>query len=187
MSISYALGALLLSTGVAVSSFVLAQRQLLAETEEVATDQMFRNARDLRRDLQLEAAAAEIPVILEGLVRTNNAQVLLLLKDSEPRSLSGLEVEDIPVDLRAEVIPGRAAKKRFQTAEGAQFASGVFIGEIGAEYYEILPLTETEGTLATLRRILIGASATATILGAGLGYYLARRILQPVTNAAQAA
>ena len=176
-----------MSTGVAVSTFVLAQRQLLAETEELAIDQMFRNARDLRRDLALEVGAAEIPVILEGLVRTNNAQVLLLIKDSPPRSLSGLELEDIPVDLRAEVIPGRAAKKRFQTAEGGQFASGVFISDINAEYYEILPLTETEGTLATLRRILIGAGATATILGAGLGYYFARRILQPITNAAEAA
>ncbi len=187
VSLSYALGALLLSTGVAVSTFVLAQRQLLAETEEVAIDQMFRNARDLRRDLLFEAAAAEIPVFLEGLVRTNNAQVLLLPRGGEPRSLSGLEIEDIPVDLRAQVIPGQAAKKHFQTNEGGQFASGVFISQIDAEYYEILPMTEFEGTLATLRRILIGASATATILGAGLGYYLARRILQPVTNAAEAA
>ncbi|NNE95490.1 MAG: HAMP domain-containing histidine kinase [Acidimicrobiales bacterium] len=185
VSLSYALGALLLSTGVAVSSFVLAQAQLLAETEGLAVAQMFNNAADLRRDLQLESA--EIPDILEGLPRTNNAEVLLLPADGEPRSLSGLVINDIPTDLRALVVQGRAASKRSQTESGGQFAAGVRIAEINAEYYEILSLTDTEATLATLRRILIGASVTATILGAGLGYYFARRLLLPVTNAAQAA
>ncbi len=169
----------------AVSSFVLAQRQLLAETEELAVAQMFNNAADLRRDLQLQSAA--IPDILEGLPRTNNAEVLLLPADGEPRSLSGLVVGDIPIDLRALVVRGQAASKRFQSEEGGQFAVGVRIAEINADYYEILSLTDTEATLATLRRILIGASATATILGAGLGYYFARRLLLPITNAALAA
>lgn len=182
---SYALGALLLSTGVAVSSFVLAQRQLLAETEGLAVAQMFNNAADLRRDLQLESA--EVPDILEGLPRTNNAEVLLVPGDGEPRSLSGLVVTDIPTDLRALVVQGQAASKRFQTEDGGKFAVGVRIAGINADYYEILSLTDTEATLATLRRILIGVSVTATILGAGLGYYFARRLLLPITNAAQAA
>jgi signal transduction histidine kinase len=183
--LSYALGALLLSSGVAVSSFVLAQRQLLAETEGLAVAQMFNNAADLRRDLQLQSA--EIPDILEGLPRTNNAEVLLLPADGEPRSLSGLVVSDIPTDLRALVVRGQAASKRFQTEDGGQFAVGVRIAEINADYYEILSLTDTESTLATLRRILIGVGVTATILGAGLGYYFARRLLLPITNAALAA
>ncbi len=196
VSLSYALGALLLSTGVAVSSFVLAQRQLLAETEELAVAQMFNNAADLRRDLQQVQLGVvdddgepvdNISPILEALPRTNNARVLLLLSDNEPRSLSGLIPVDIPTDLRELVVRGQAGSKRFQTAEGAQFAAGVRIAELDAEYYEVLPLTSTEATLATLRRILIGASAVATILGAGLGYYFARRILQPVTSAAEAA
>ncbi len=169
----------------AVSSFVLAQRQLVAETEDLATAQMFTNAANLNR--ALDVVGSDIPALLEGLRRPNNAKVLLLLGDGEPRSLSGLVIEDIPDDLRVLVRSGNAASKRFRTNEGAQFVTGVRIERTGAEYYEILPLTETEGTLATLRRILIGASATATILGAGLGYYFARRILQPVASAAQAA
>ncbi|MFW2382110.1 MAG: sensor histidine kinase, partial [Acidimicrobiales bacterium] len=168
-----------------MSSFVLAQRQLLAETEGLAVAQMFNNAADLRRDLQLESA--EVPDILEGLPRTNNAEVLLVPGDGEPRSLSGLVVTDIPTDLRALVVQGQAASKRFQTADGGKFAAGVRISGIDADYYEILSLTDTEATLATLRRILIGVSVTATILAAGLGYYFARRLLQPITNAAQAA
>ncbi len=178
----------------AVSTFVLAQRQLLGETEGLAVGQMFKNAADLKRDLQLQPDAdsdgvgePDVTRILEGLPRPNNARVLLLLADNEPRSLSGLVARDIPTDLRELVVRGQAGSKRFRTAEGAQFAAGVRIAEIDAEYYEVLPLSATAATLATLRRILIGASAVATILGAGLGYYFARRILQPVTSAAEAA
>ncbi|NNF55215.1 MAG: HAMP domain-containing histidine kinase [Acidimicrobiales bacterium] len=195
VSLSYALGALLLSTGMAVSTFVLAQQRLLADTENLAVSQMFNNAERLRNGLQnlpdsttVDAEAVDpVSNILEELPRANNARVLLILADNQPRSLSGLVEQNIPTDLRQLIIRGEAASKRFETPDGAQFASGVRIAEINADYYEILPLTATEATLATLRRILIGASAVATILGAGMGYYFARRILQPITRAAEAA
>ncbi len=199
VSLSYALGALLLSTGVAVSTYVLAQQQLLADTESLAVSQMFNNAERVRNGLQnlqldeidssADGSDAVDPTsnILEELPRANNARVLLVLQDNLPRSLSGLVEQNIPTDLRELVIRGEAGQKRFETPDGAQFVSGVRIADISADYYEILPLTATESTLATLRGILIGASAVATILGAGLGYYFARRILQPITKAAEAA
>ncbi len=177
----------------AISTFVLAQQRLLADTESLAVSQMFNNAERVRNGLQnietvgTSAEPVDVSNILEELPRANNARVLLLLADNQPRSLSGLVEQNIPIDMRELIIRGEAGSKRFETPEGSQFVSGVRIADHNADYYEILPLTATEATLATLRRILIGASAVATILGAGLGYYFARRILQPITKAAEAA
>ncbi len=52
LTLIYVLGALLLTSTVAASSFVLTQRRLLSETERTAESQFYRNVKDLRRSLQ---------------------------------------------------------------------------------------------------------------------------------------
>ncbi len=66
LTLIYALGALLLTSTVAASSFVLTQRRLLSETERNAESQFYRNVKDLRRSLQaLPFIPANLPSSVE--------------------------------------------------------------------------------------------------------------------------
>ncbi len=201
----YALGALLLSSTVAVATFALVQRQLISDLEEQAQLQAFRNTRRLGPNLQrlqenpdppepLEEGAEVIDrfvsLILDTSVifRPNGALVLIIPSDGQARSLSGLEARDIPADLQRFVVDDQVAEKRFNDGDGNPlYGIGLRFPDLDIEYYEIVPMTAVANTLSSLRVILIGVSLGASLLGALLGYYSARRALQPLSQVGLAA
>ncbi len=287
VTLIYALGALLLSSTVAASSFLLTQRRLLSETEITAKSQFYRNTRDLRRGLQVaeipderddvfaieaensttptttpstttppttarifrtippsqpvdvpgidnqvapppptvpnsrpvtsrlgdnfgsvpaplgENPVIDVPptpqdpisIILNGLLRPNGAAALLVLPPEEgidlaarPFSLSGLQPTAIPADLRALVESGSVASRRFNSTGGEpQLAIGITVPEYDADYYELVPLSDLQGTLNSLRNILFGVAIAASVGGATLGYYSAYRAVQPLNRVSAAA
>ncbi len=289
VTLIYALGALLLSSTVAASSFLLAQRRLLQETELTAKSQFLRNTRDLRRGLQvavipddqesviqgvdLEDAIDALPptttttttvrifpttqpspvlttvslpsnlpeadrfppsstlpgatdpgvgfggsfgtatttveappenpplpqdpisVILNGLLRPNGARPLLVLPPTDDQTVGtrvfspfGLQQSDIPTDLQALTEAGFPSSRRFNDPSGEpRLAFGIEIPEYGAEYYELVPLGDLQGTLNSLRNILFGVALVASAGGALLGYYSVYRAVQPLNRVSAAA
>lgn len=201
----YALGALLLSSTVAVTTFALVQRQLISDLEEGAQLQAFRNTRRLGPNLQRLQENPEQPEPIEEgaevvdpfraliedtsvIFRPNGAGVLIIPSDGQARSLSGLEVRDIPADLQRFVVDDQVAQKRFYgTDDNPLYGIGLRFPELDIEYYEIVPMTDVVNTLSSLRAILIGVSLGASLLGALLGYYSARRALQPLSQVGLAA
>lgn len=201
----YALGALLLSSTVAVATFALVQRQLIVDLEEQAQLQAFRNTRRLGPNLQRLQENPEPPEPLEEgaevvdrfvslildtsvIFRPNGALVLIIPSDGQARSLSGLEARDIPADLQRFVVDDQVAEKRFNDSDGNPlYGIGLRFPDLDIEYYEIVPMTEVANTLSSLRVILIGVSLGASLLGALLGYYSARRALQPLSQVGLAA
>ena len=201
----YALGALLVATTVAFAGFAIVQRVLIDDFEETARAQLYRNARSVRRDLQnqpveaIDAALAapqagqtddttglDLGALLGDLLKPNGAQELLVLQD-QPRSSLGLELREIPDDLEALVKKAGAGQQRVLTGDQVALASGVFIAQLEAEYYEVASLQTLEDTLTQLRLTLVGVALLASVAGAALGYYSARRVLQPVVGVANAA
>ena len=203
----YALGALLISTTVAVAGFALVQRVLLEDFEEAARAQLYFNANRIRSTLQnqsreaieaslaLPSEAAEEEVgaldlggILDSLIKPNGAFDLLVLLD-EPRSSQGVELRAIPASLEEIVKQGRAGQQRAEIDGAPRLVSGVYIAQLNAEYYEVAGLETLQSTLNRLRLTLVGVALAAGAAGAALGYYSTRRALQPVvrvSNAAQA-
>lgn len=198
----YALGALLLTSIAAVSTFALAQRRLLTEFEERAQAQAIRNAVDLGPSLQFIIENPEEPetnedgtepanpirTLLESTFRPNQAGVLVIPPDQQARSLAGLEIRDIPADLNELVINDQPAGRRYIDSNGEpQYAVGLRFPDLDIEYYEVAPLADLADTLSSLRIILVGVTIGSTLLGAVLGYYSARRALQPLTQVSMAA
>lgn len=62
----YALGALLLTAAVALTTFTLVRARLLTEAQDAAREQVFRNAVDLRRRLQSIPDPSNDPFLLTG-------------------------------------------------------------------------------------------------------------------------
>lgn len=202
----YALGALLVSSTVAFAGFALVQRELLNDFEATARAQLYRNAREVRRSLQNQpegaiAAALEAPVegvevdpsaldldvLLADLLTPNGARELLVLQ-GQPRSSRGLQSRDIPDSLE-EIVKREngAGQRRAMIGEIPRFAIGVYIASLDAEYYEVSSLEPLQSTLNRLRNTLVGVALGAGLAGAALGYYSARRALQPIVRVSRAA
>lgn len=204
----YALGALLVSSTVAVVGFALVQRELLLDAEDTAIAQMENNARDIRTALQNQTAEAiedalaeqdevdeedeaEAPGLnFENVLTTrfnrNNARELLIIQD-QARSSFGLQERDLPADVLALVNDGGAAQKRRLVSGQPQLTVGVYIAQLDASYFEVSSLQPLQDTLASLRNTLIAVALGAGLAGAALGYYSTRRALQPVVRVARAA
>ncbi len=198
----YAFGALLVSSTVAFAGFALVQRELLSDAEETAQAQLFRNARDVRRALQnqppeaIEAALdqdagdeprpLDLDVVLGDLLKPNGAFELLVLRD-QPRSSSGLQLRQIPASVEEAVKQQGAGRQRALIDDQPRLAMGIYIAQIDAEYYELTSLQPLQDTLNRLRNTLVGVAIVAGLAGAALGYYSARRALQPVARVSSAA
>ncbi len=195
----FALGALLLTSAVATATYLLLQATLLEEASESAQAQAWRNARDIETGLitiaaatgstSAEAAEAEdaVAAVLTNTLRTNGAKVALIVQGDDPRSPSGLLSRDIPAELKVLVQTGQAGQYRYSQDGESQLGIGLWIADVDSEYYEIVPLTELEDTLNSLRTVLIGVTLSASLLGALLGWYTARRSLHPIASVTSAA
>lgn len=204
----YALGALLVSSTVAVVGFALVQRELLQDAEAAARSQVYVNARFVRGALQnqtpeaIEAALAEqsdaepgeddAPVALDfddvlgGILNRNNARDLLIIQD-QARSSLGLQEREIPAEVRAIVENGGAAQQRTVVGDQPRLTVGVYIAQLDAGYFEVSSLQPLQDTLTSLRNTLIAVAIGAGLAGAALGYYSTRSALQPVVRVARAA
>ena len=66
-------------------------------------------------------------------------------------------------------------------------AIGIPLNDVGASYFEIVPLEQVRDTLNSVRVSLLGAAAITTAVGVLLGVWAARRAVRPLADAAQAA
>jgi two-component system, OmpR family, sensor histidine kinase MtrB len=185
VTLAFAVGALLLSSSVAASTFALTRNQLLSQLESNAVDQVWRNAREIRAALR--NPDADVTSVLDQLYTPNEARVLLELSDGQIRSPSALTPRDIPADLRASVVTEGTGLVRYVQNSQPRLAIGVTIGELGAEYFEVAPLDELDETLRTLAVILTGTALATSLVGAVFGYLSARTALRPLQDVSAAA
>lgn len=197
VTLAYAIGALLLSTIVAVSTYTIAQGRLLSVEVDRAQTQFFSNANQVRAGLETitqETGAEDrsdiyLVIIEQRVRRTNGSTPVLFSPDGGP--VGTLTEADIPDRLEEALINDRLAQTIFRgpDEEGgdSRFVIGINLEDLGAKYYEVLSLAELESTLQDLRRILLIVATIASLAGAALGYYSARRALAPVTRISSAA
>ncbi len=183
--VSFAVGALLLSSTLAVLTYALANRYLLGQRERSAQRQAFVNARVLRDELRgpgaepsTSLAALELPTGSTSVVRAGG-------------SWYGTSVaagrDSIPTSLRALVSQGTAGHQRISTPSGPELVIGVPVASVGADYYEISLLSELDSTLTIIRNSLLGAALATTGAAALLGLWAGRRVLRPLRDVSDAA
>ena len=137
--------------------------------------------------------------LLRRLLVPNGSFPLMVVPDGTERS-QNLKVREIPSELRAAVTPRspdedtftdqpefEIAQLRYSDGEKINYALGVRLEAVDVTYYEVLPLDDLEATLNSLRLILFGVAALASVAGAGLGYYSARGALKPLSEISGAA
>jgi len=183
--LSFALGALLLSTVLSVITWNLTRENLVRQREDSAVTRVYANTLTLRRSL---SGTTDVAALLASLPTPDGAQLALLYEGTwDARNPVEFGQNDLPTSLRAEVAAGEVAKIRTRVGDTTYLIVGVPLTIGGGQYYEAVALTDLQQTLDGLRISLFGASAVTTLAGGLVGFWTSRRVLVPLRNVGLAA
>jgi len=188
LTLTYALGAALLSAFLAVTTFGLTRENLVKQHEDTAVQSAFSNAeyvvlRGRDPNTSLESLIGSLPT-REG------AQLVIENGDTwSSKNPVEFDRDALPQSLRDQVAAGNPASMRFVHDGDPYVAVGVPITASGVAtaYFEAVSLAEAQRTLENLAITLIGASAITTMAGGLLGWWASRRALAPLLDVGTAA
>jgi two-component system, OmpR family, sensor histidine kinase MtrB len=177
-----AIGALVLSTAIAVLSYQFIRTSMLQERQRVAQRTAFYNA-----SLVGLRIAGPDPDYVAVLSAFQGRQPVLLVNGSA-YGLNTTEQAPIPPELAALVEAGQPAQQIVREPDGPALIVGVPLPDNpDTQYYEIVSLRDTAASLDNIGLILGLVAAGVTLAGAGLGWYTGRRALRPLASVAEAA
>ncbi|MGE0796340.1 MAG: HAMP domain-containing protein, partial [Acidimicrobiia bacterium] len=179
LTVAFSFGALVLSALLASVSYGLARENLVHQRETSASRQAFLNARVLRDSL---TGSGNEQVVIDSLESPTGASPVLF-RQGQWYAANPVERgrEQLPIEMRGQVIGGTPARMRFDLDGEAVLAVGVPIPAIDASYFEIASFAEVESSLSSLGFALTTAAFVTTAAGAALGAAASRRVLSPLT------
>ena len=184
ITLAFAVGALLLSVLLSITTLALTRSNLLDQRQEAATVVVSRNA----GIVQQQAGNVDDVSLLSSLQNPLGARPVLY-NGREYVSLTPDVGEDaLPQELRDAVVSGQQpSRMRFMLEGKMQLGIGIPIPSAEVAYFEVVSLDDLEDTLGALGVSLVGASLVTTLAGAGLGWWASRRALRPLAGVATAA
>lgn len=187
ITLAFALGAMLLSTLLAGTTFALTRANLLSQRESAVLSRVYVNANIVKNGLQGRDLEHIQDQLLPSLQLPEGSRPVVLF-EGRPFSLTAqISDEDIPASLRDTVQGGHAARMTFSLQGKPALAVGIPIPAVEAEYFELVELEDLQRTLESLGFSLLGASVFTTLAGAGIGFWAGRRALRPLADVSQAA
>ncbi len=187
VSLSFAVGALMLSVLLALTTHTIASSYLTDQRYATLTRQAVFNARAVSA-----AASTTRPAV---------DQLLEQLEVSSGESSSPLAYFDgrwfddqlpggsaaLPKEFVAAAEAGRAVAQRFDTPKGLVVAIALPLEASGGSYVEVFSLRELDQVLTTLALTFLGTATATTVLGLLLGLWASRRALRPLSEVTTAA
>lgn len=185
VTVAFAIGALLLSAGLASLTYGLARSYLIRQRETSGLRQTYANARLVRT--ALAAADPDIPGLLASVQLPARSTPILRQRDTWFGAPAPIGPEVLPYALLRTVEAGRAARQRIRLGGMPQFVVGIPLPAVDGVYFEVYQLVELDRTLRILRNSSIAAALLTTVAGAAMGWWASRRILSPVAAVSAAA
>lgn len=183
--IAFAIGAMLLSAVLTVSTYLIARSYLLDQRERSAVRQAYAEASYVREGLL--TAGADPSKIVNDISPRSGARVLLFY---DGRWLSS-DLTDASAEVPARVVGvvrgGNPTFAWTRVNDAPALVVGVPLPAIGGQFYEIAGLAELDRTLRVLRTVLLGVGIVTSLAAAVVGRYVARRVLRPLDDVAAAA
>lgn len=176
---------LLVSTAFAASAYALARSYLLSQRTRIVTTQTVDDADFVRR--RLEAAGADVSAVLTAAGTSAGTAIVVHWKGEWYSSSLDIGSDAVPAGMRQLVGDGDAATQRIDVEDQPMLVVGVRLDSVGAELYELAPLTELDGTLKLLSTVLAGGALVAFGAGSVLGLWASRSVVRPLNRVAGAA
>jgi len=186
LTLTYALGAALLSALLAITTYGLTRQNLLQQREDSAVSRAFANAVTVQKNLTGNSTSS-MDDLLSSLPTPDGAEPIIESNGSWFAKTVAFGQDALPMSLRRTVAAGNPARMRFTRMGQTYFAVGVPLPRVHAAYFEGVSLTEVGHTLDTLAIILLGAGLLTTAAGGFLGWWAARRALAPLLDVGAAA
>jgi two-component system sensor histidine kinase MtrB len=185
LTVAFAIGGLLLSGAITTATYELAQHYLLGQRATSAARQAYVNARLVRSGL--ETAKPDVSGLLASLQTPTTSSSVIEYHGGWFASSVAVDRAELPGNLRGLVESGAAGQQRFMTTSGTDLAIGIPLPAVGARYFEVFDLSDLRQTLSTLLTALAFAAAATTVAGGLGGLWASRRVLRPLSTAANAA
>jgi signal transduction histidine kinase len=185
LTVSFALGAALLSAVLAIITWSLTRENLLSQRDDSAFSLAEGNAVTLSG--RLSGSGIDYTALLGAVPTPEGAQPVLWHGDWWANNSAEFSQNDLPPAVVDAVESGSPARQRFEVDGRPWLAVGVPIASSNAMYFESVPLTEVERTLDGLGISLLGAGAITTLAGGLLGFWASRRVLVPLASFGRAA
>lgn len=188
LTLTFALGAALLSAVLAFITFGLTRQNLIDQRQDSSVARAFANADRLAVELPSATTPASVARSLDGLSHPNGANAVL--SDSGrwfATDATALSEQSLPQSLLRLVQDGQAARIRTAVNGSTELIIGVPIVDVDAYYFEGVPLSDLQETLNGLALTLLIASALTTVAGALIGYWASHRVFTPLLEVGTAA
>jgi len=192
ITIAFAVGTLVVSALLAGATLGLTRQNLLDARESGATARTYQNAETVQRLLpepteEGAGPTADLADVLASLQTPTGSNPVLLVGDRWFSRTPEFGEDVLPGELRALVRSGQPARMRFDHEGTTQLAVGVPLESMDGAYFEIVSLEELEETLESIGISLLAAALLATLAGAAVGWWAARRVLRPLRGIGDAA
>ena len=185
VTLAFAVGALLLSAGLASLTYGLARSYLVRQRETSGLRQTYANARLVRT--ALVSADPDIPQLLASVQLPARSTPVLRHGGTWFGASVAVGSESLPEALRRTVDGGTAARQRIRVGGMPQLVVGIPLPAVDGAYYEVYQLVELDRTLRILLNSSIAAALVTTVAGATIGWWASRRVLSPVSAVSAAA
>jgi two-component system, OmpR family, sensor histidine kinase MtrB len=186
ITLTFTLGAFMLSVLLAGSAYLLTRSALVRQRDQAAVDQAYIDARKVLANLESNPPGAQ--QALRDLGNTAAANPLVFYRGAWAARSAEYGPDSLPGVLSKRVGDDFVAARMTYSLKGRPvLAVGVPLTDVAASYYEITDLGDLHGTLRSVAVALVGAAAITTSLGVLLGSFAARRAVRPLAEAAQAA
>jgi signal transduction histidine kinase len=183
--LSFSVGAMLLSTVMAVGTYLAARNYLVDQRERAAVRQAFADASYVRDGLL--TSGVEVSDVLGRVSPAADSTVLVRRADGWFSSSLQQGEGDIPLDLLHSVDDGAVTVAWEPSAAGPTVMIGVPLPAVEADFFEIVATPELDTTLDTLRIVLTVFAVLTAAAGAVLGRWATRRVVAPLDTVAAAA
>ena len=186
--VSFGLIALVTSLLAGVATYTFTRNNLVEQRENTVRSQAFNNAQLMRTYLQTRRNDAG-RLITTVRTETNGYAILKLTPEDAYYASDPLRFtqDDLPTHLEMLVSTGKSGAQRFVHNNVLHEAVGVPMPGVGAEYFEVFSLRDTERTLSFILSALVAGLIVATATAISLGWFTSRRLLRPVGRVADAA
>lgn len=183
LTIAFVLVAAFSAAAVALTSYLLVRQAWLDDSLRRADGDVRYQLRLAEQFLPLDQERSES--LLDSFAY-NDRDVVLVTGGSVEASDSRVD-PSLPASLRTAVAGGQLAYQRLTDGDSELLVVGGRVGGTPAQLYVVYAEDRLHADLARLRTVLLTGALAVTLLAASVGYWLARRTLEPVGRAAAAA
>ncbi|HVS67112.1 MAG TPA: HAMP domain-containing sensor histidine kinase [Mycobacteriales bacterium] len=185
LAVTFGVGALLVSTLLASTTYFLSRRYLAREQEHTALRQAYFNAAVIRTGMQ--AQTPDVPALLDLLPSGIGTSALIEQGGRWYSTSLTVSRDGLPAAVKQPVLNGQVVQAWIRTNGAPALTEGIPLPSVDGAFFQITDEAALSRTLGVLRAVLAAAAAAATLAGALVGWLASRRLTAPLRSVAAAA